>query len=281
MDGLWSCCGEERIFVFTTNHVEKLDKALLRPGRMDMQIELSYCTFSAFQVLAQNYLCTQDHPLFAKVESAFTGKTMTPAQIAELLIKDKSNVEIALENVISALENNVPESLAEVTSTNPDAASAKVENGQDSVKDLAVSGDKSSKVVSRENLISTLQGVIEVLEKDADSSPSLSTPQDISKVQEVANFANLLTSSGAVEPLSSSATRHESEDPSSTMKDLVQSIRATLVKNKSDIDSAIEGIIQVLEPKSEIDQHMSAVIKPNLNGTANGHSVTECSSPPI
>ncbi|MED6205741.1 hypothetical protein PIB30_020528 [Stylosanthes scabra] len=32
IDGLWSCCGEERIMVFTTNHKEKLDPALLRPG---------------------------------------------------------------------------------------------------------------------------------------------------------------------------------------------------------------------------------------------------------
>ncbi|CAA0809717.1 P-loop containing nucleoside triphosphate hydrolases superfamily protein [Striga hermonthica] len=43
-DGLWSCCGSERIFVFTTNHIEKLDPALLRSGRMDMHIHMSYCT---------------------------------------------------------------------------------------------------------------------------------------------------------------------------------------------------------------------------------------------
>ncbi|QHN96351.1 hypothetical protein S245_063250 [Arachis hypogaea] len=49
IDGLWSSCGEERIIVFTTNHKERLDPALLRPGRMDMHIHLSYCTFSAFQ----------------------------------------------------------------------------------------------------------------------------------------------------------------------------------------------------------------------------------------
>jgi ATP-dependent 26S proteasome regulatory subunit len=33
-DGLWSFCGEERIIVFTTNHVEGIDPSLLRPGRM-------------------------------------------------------------------------------------------------------------------------------------------------------------------------------------------------------------------------------------------------------
>ncbi|KAF3336532.1 AAA family ATPase L572 [Carex littledalei] len=28
IDGLWSACGEERILIFTTNHIEKLDPAL-------------------------------------------------------------------------------------------------------------------------------------------------------------------------------------------------------------------------------------------------------------
>ncbi|MBA0730804.1 hypothetical protein Golax_023246, partial [Gossypium laxum] len=35
IDGIWSACGGERIIVFTTNHVEKLDPALIRRGRMD------------------------------------------------------------------------------------------------------------------------------------------------------------------------------------------------------------------------------------------------------
>ncbi|KAE8680831.1 V-type proton ATPase catalytic subunit A [Hibiscus syriacus] len=31
IDGLWSCCGEERIIIFTTNHKEWLDPSLVRP----------------------------------------------------------------------------------------------------------------------------------------------------------------------------------------------------------------------------------------------------------
>uniref|UniRef100_A0A803LSX5 Uncharacterized protein n=1 Tax=Chenopodium quinoa TaxID=63459 RepID=A0A803LSX5_CHEQI len=49
IDGIWSACGEERIIVFTTNHVDKLDPALIRPGRMDLHIELSYCRYEAFK----------------------------------------------------------------------------------------------------------------------------------------------------------------------------------------------------------------------------------------
>lgn len=43
-DGIRSCCGSERIFVFTSNHPERLDPALIRPGRMDLHIGLGYCT---------------------------------------------------------------------------------------------------------------------------------------------------------------------------------------------------------------------------------------------
>ncbi|KAK9948556.1 hypothetical protein M0R45_004125 [Rubus argutus] len=56
IDGLWSSCGDERIIVFTTNNKDKLDPALLRPGRMDVHIHLSYCTASGFRTLASNYL---------------------------------------------------------------------------------------------------------------------------------------------------------------------------------------------------------------------------------
>lgn len=67
VDGLWSSCGDERIIIFTTNHIEKLDPALLRPGRMDVHIYMSYCTPCGFKLLASNYLGIQDHVLFKKI----------------------------------------------------------------------------------------------------------------------------------------------------------------------------------------------------------------------
>ncbi|CAH8388761.1 unnamed protein product [Eruca vesicaria subsp. sativa] len=61
IDGLWSSCGDERIIVFTTNYKEKLDAALLRPGRMDMHIHMSYCTPTTFIALVLNYLEINEH----------------------------------------------------------------------------------------------------------------------------------------------------------------------------------------------------------------------------
>ncbi|XP_010528301.1 PREDICTED: AAA-ATPase At3g28510-like isoform X3 [Tarenaya hassleriana] len=43
IDGLWSACSDEKVIVFTTNHLDKLDPTLVRRGRMDNHIEMSYC----------------------------------------------------------------------------------------------------------------------------------------------------------------------------------------------------------------------------------------------
>jgi chaperone BCS1 len=83
MDGMWSSNGDERIIVFTTNHKERLDPAWLLPGRMDMHINLSFCTFNGFRILASNYLDVQSHPLFEQVEGLLEKVEVTPAAGAE------------------------------------------------------------------------------------------------------------------------------------------------------------------------------------------------------
>ncbi|KAH7352956.1 hypothetical protein KP509_19G071900 [Ceratopteris richardii] len=109
VDGLWSCCGEERIFIFTTNFKERIDSALLRPGRMDMHILLSYCSFHAFKKLARNYLSIQDHPMFPELEKIMTKTSfqVTPAAIAEMLISNQDNPDAAISEVLAAFSRHV------------------------------------------------------------------------------------------------------------------------------------------------------------------------------
>ncbi|XP_010425638.1 PREDICTED: AAA-ATPase At3g28600 [Camelina sativa] len=106
IDGVWSACGQERIIVFTTNHLEKLDPALIRRGRMDMHIELSYCTFEAFKILAKNYLDLDSHPLFKKIESLMKETKIAPADVAENLMKKNREIDAdgSLKDLIQALE---------------------------------------------------------------------------------------------------------------------------------------------------------------------------------
>lgn len=107
-DGLWSCCGSERIFVFTTNHVEKLDPALLRSGRMDMHIFMSYCSFPALKILINNYLgceaCDLDRSLLKELEEVVELARMTPADISEVLIKNRRKKEKAVVELLEILK---------------------------------------------------------------------------------------------------------------------------------------------------------------------------------
>ncbi|XP_014508118.1 AAA-ATPase At3g50940 [Vigna radiata var. radiata] len=104
IDGLWSSCGDERIIILTTNHKERLDPALLRPGRMDMHIHMSYCSYHGFKVLASNYLdVSLDHHLFGEIEGLIEGTHITPAQVAEELMKSE-DAEVALEGFLKVLK---------------------------------------------------------------------------------------------------------------------------------------------------------------------------------
>lgn len=102
MDGLWSSCGDEKIIVFTTNHKERLDPALLRPGRMDMHIHMSYCTFSGFKLLVRNYLGIESHNKFEEIEKLLAEAEATPAELAEELMKSEQ-VDTAMDKVCQLL----------------------------------------------------------------------------------------------------------------------------------------------------------------------------------
>ncbi|MFS8001935.1 putative ATPase, AAA-type, core, P-loop containing nucleoside triphosphate hydrolase [Helianthus anomalus] len=106
IDGLWSSCGDERIIVFTTNHKERLDAALLRPGRMDVHVEMSYCTYDGFKILASTYLqVKEDEKLehFQVVKEALKKVKVTPAEIAGELMKGEDE-DIVLQNLTRWLQ---------------------------------------------------------------------------------------------------------------------------------------------------------------------------------
>ncbi|KAK8364357.1 hypothetical protein V6Z12_A03G225000 [Gossypium hirsutum] len=111
IDGLWSSCGEERIIVFTTNHKDRLDPALLRPRRMDVHIHMSYCSPSGFDTLAVNYLGVNDHhPLMSITKELLAKTSVTPAEIGEQLLMNE-DPEAALKGLIDFLQQKVKKKL--------------------------------------------------------------------------------------------------------------------------------------------------------------------------
>jgi hypothetical protein len=74
---------------------------------MDMHIEMSYCTYEAFKVLANNYLEIDDHQLFerfGKVQQLLEVTKMSPADVAEHLMRTPDDASACLEGLMLALK---------------------------------------------------------------------------------------------------------------------------------------------------------------------------------
>ncbi|KAL5198239.1 hypothetical protein ABZP36_001751 [Zizania latifolia] len=102
IDGLWSTSGEERIIVFTTNYKDRLDPALLRPGRMDLHIYMGYCGWDAFKTLAHNYFLIDDHPMFPDIQKLLAAVDVTPAEVSEMLLRSEE-ADVALGGLMEFL----------------------------------------------------------------------------------------------------------------------------------------------------------------------------------
>ena len=53
LDGILS--GEGRIIIMTTNHIEKFSPTILRPGRVDLKMEIGYVTVDVFRKYVHDF----------------------------------------------------------------------------------------------------------------------------------------------------------------------------------------------------------------------------------
>ena len=80
---------EGRIIVLTTNHRERLDAALIRPGRIDVEIELGNADAQQLQgMLMRFFPDAQAHA--ARLVAGYPDGALSPAQIQKILISADS-----------------------------------------------------------------------------------------------------------------------------------------------------------------------------------------------
>ncbi|KAG2376136.1 AAA-ATPase protein [Vigna angularis] len=89
---------------------KKIDPALLRPGRMDMHIHMSFLKGKAFRMLASNYLGIQGHhPLFQQIDDLLEKVEITPAVVGEQLLRYE-DPHLCLEELVQFLTLKVNDS---------------------------------------------------------------------------------------------------------------------------------------------------------------------------
>merc|ERR1711997_225870 len=83
-----------RMMVMTTNHLEKLDPALIRPGRVNLSLEFKRCTKQAIGEFFETFF--PNIPL--DMESVQDG-VWTPAEVAQICINHQDDVDLAIQKI--------------------------------------------------------------------------------------------------------------------------------------------------------------------------------------
>lgn len=94
LDGILETPG--RILMVTTNHVEKLDKAFIRPGRIDINLEVSYCSLEMIVEMFDFFYERSCQHLFEDFEY---NVLVTPAQLNKYILNNYNDPEKAFKEL--------------------------------------------------------------------------------------------------------------------------------------------------------------------------------------
>jgi mitochondrial chaperone BCS1 len=97
LDGV--VASEERIIFMTTNHPEKLDEALIRPGRVDVKEYFGHATrYQMKEMFLRFYSGSEERAEeFAEAVDK-SGQVVSTASLQGLFVSQKEQPERALEN---------------------------------------------------------------------------------------------------------------------------------------------------------------------------------------
>jgi len=122
LDGVMEMDG--RMLVITTNYPERLDKALIRPGRIDMKVKFGPCT-------AENVLQMYQHYFETEIPSSFDPSSLqdgqyTPAEVTQVFLNNMADPEVGLRQLAAQTATNIR--LEEGCSTPENSAKTSAEN---------------------------------------------------------------------------------------------------------------------------------------------------------
>ena len=106
LDGTLEANG--RILIITTNFPERIDKALIRPGRIDMIVHFQKCTLE----VVNEMVCSFYDKEVALTDTSLDGK-WTPAEVNQILFRNFGNVEAGLAELKASRDGDEADQPAE------------------------------------------------------------------------------------------------------------------------------------------------------------------------
>lgn len=95
LDGTLEANG--RILIITTNFPERIDRALIRPGRVDMIIHFKRCNRAVMQEMVNSFFDTED--VLLPEDSSLDGK-WSPAEVNQILFRNFGHPEKAVDELV-------------------------------------------------------------------------------------------------------------------------------------------------------------------------------------
>lgn len=110
LDGV--CNNHGRIYVMTTNHIEHLDSALIRPGRIDVSVPMNNCSIEQICGLFKMYYTSDDnesyksymHTLKSAMISCHYKDELSPASVSSILQQHISAPHSAISELRKRVE---------------------------------------------------------------------------------------------------------------------------------------------------------------------------------
>jgi shikimate kinase len=100
LDGVRETPG--RIIILSTNYPERLDEALLRPGRFDMMLEFEKHSCDILQMhLEKHYDITLSPQQLNKIQSTTLHHKWTPAEVSQILFRRVADPNAAIDDLVN------------------------------------------------------------------------------------------------------------------------------------------------------------------------------------
>eukprot|EP00965_Chrysotila_dentata_P259588 6213608-Pleurochrysis_carterae.AAC.8 len=97
---------EGRLLFLTTNHVERLDPALIRPGRVDVRVPFHLCSSAQLEAYVRHFYGTEAAAAAARsLGAAVPNRTLSVAQLQGALMRAPDSPDEGAKAVLSLLDN--------------------------------------------------------------------------------------------------------------------------------------------------------------------------------